>query len=103
MLTGIKRACKDLDNDDDEIDEIDDNDDDDYDEELRAYYDGEWGDDFVPYVSGGLPASFFDSEEEPLMIGGKSIFVMHDGGGAPDFFLDVEDEPLLIGGESIFA
>ena len=98
MLTGITPDCNDL--------NVDNSDDDDDDEDLRAYYDGEWEDEednFVPYVSGGLPESFFDSEEEPLMIGGMSIFVLHDGEGAPDFFFDVEDEPLFIGGASIFA
>ena len=33
--------------------------------------------------SGGLPAFFFDSEEEPLFIGGRSIFAPCVGGGAP--------------------
>ena len=98
MLTGITPDYNDLDNNHD----VDDSDDDDDDEELRAYYDGEWEDDFIPYVSGGLPESFFDSEEEPLMIGGQSIFALGAGGGAPAFF-DLEDEPLFIGGRSIFA
>ena len=35
----------------DDSHDVDDGDDDDDDEEeLRAYYDGEWEDDFVPYV-----------------------------------------------------
>ena len=59
-------------------DDVDDDDEDSEDEELRAWYDGDDGEwlehDHVPYVSGGLPASFLDSEEEPLFVGGRSIF-----------------------------
>ena len=99
MPTGRTLAFNVLDNDDD----VDDNSE--YsDEELRALYDEGWAEhDHVLYVSGGLPASSFDSEEEPLFIGGKSIFALCIDGGASTFFLDSEEEPLLIGGRSIFA
>lgn len=99
MPTCITLACKVLDDNDD----VDDDDDNLEDRELRAYCDGQWGDDVVPYVSGGLPASFVDLEEEPLMIGGKSIFALPVGGGAPAFFFDSEEEPMFIGGRSVFA
>lgn len=50
--------------DDDEDDDIDNCSEDSVDEDLRAWYDGEWARrDDVPYVSAGLPA-FIDSEEE---------------------------------------
>ncbi len=62
----------------------------------RAWYNGEWArHDHVPYVSGRSPDSFYDSEEEPLFIGGKSIFALCDGGRAPAFFFDSEEEPLF--------
>ena len=73
------------------------------DEDLRPWYDGEWErHDHMPYVSGGATASFMDSEE-PLFVGGKSIFALCVGGGTPTSLFDLEGEPLLIGGRSIFA
>ena len=42
------------------------------------WYDGEVVEWFshvhLPFVCGGWPASFIDSEEEPLFVGGRSIF-----------------------------
>ena len=75
-------------------------------EELRAWYEAEWArHDYVhmSYISGGVPASFMESEEEPLFMGGKSIFALCVSGGTPASLFKLEGEPLLIGGRSIFA
>ena len=88
---------------DDDDDDVSDSCEDSDDEELRLWYEEEWAQhDHVPYVSGGLPDSFMDSEEEPLWVGGKCIFALC-GGETPASLFDVEEEPLWVGGMSIFT
>ena len=73
------------------------------DEELGFWYDEEWIQyPYMTYVRERLPASLFDLEEEPLVIGGRSIFAPCVAAGAPASLFDCDEGPLLIGGKSIF-
>ena len=56
----------------------------------------------MPYVSGGVPASIMESEEEPLLIAGESIFAVRVA-RMPISYFDLGEEPLLIGGRSLFV
>ena len=64
------------------------------DEELGFWYDEEWMQyHYMTYVGGKLPASLFNLEGKPLLIGGRSIFA------APVSLFDCDEGLLLIGGK----